>query len=121
MAPSEGSASDHGPPVDWAAELERGAREATAESPVPHRDFGFPHVPAGAVPKRPEFGWYHAGTHRVESLPEGGILVNLNDRCVMVIAPLPFAFCRWGKPPVNGTLFDHMRDVPSPEAAAAPP
>jgi hypothetical protein len=101
--------------VDWNAELERAGKDNSLLEPgTARRDFGFPHRSAPAA-KPPEFGWDYAATHRVESLPQGGLLVNLNDRCVLLLAPLPFAFCGIGTKKANGELFEHMRD-----AAAVP-
>jgi hypothetical protein len=94
-------------PVDWDAELARAAEDAArgvaGEKP---RDFGFPKIETPA--KRAEFAWNHAATHRVESIPGGGLLVNLNDNCVLVFVPLPFVFCRPGRKPANGQLFHEM-------------
>ena len=71
------------PPVDWEAELARAAQDAAAAgSARKFRDFGFPHA--------------------------GGILVNLNDNCVLVFVPLPFVFCKPGHKPANGDLFEHL-------------
>jgi hypothetical protein len=105
----EGNATQ--PPIDWAGELERAARDSAPPEPLhAPRDFGFPHPSSPSSPKRPGFGWSYAPTHRVESLPGGGLLVNLNDNCVLVFAPLPFFFCSPGKKPANGDLFKHLRD-----------
>jgi hypothetical protein len=107
---------DDSPNVDWNAELQRAGKDHSLREPDPAlRDFGFPHRPAPAAAKSREFGWDYAATHRVESLPEGGLLINLNDRCVLLLAPLPFAFCGIGTKKANGDLFEHMQD-----AAAGP-
>jgi len=45
-------------------------------------------------------------------LPDGGMLINLNDRCVIVFTPFPFPFCGLGKKPANSHLFDHLHDPP---------
>ena len=99
------------PPIDWEDELDRAVRNSIAASPSTQpRDFGFPHS-SGAPSSSPlEFGWSYAPTHRVQSLPGGGLLVNLNDNCVLVFAPLPFFACAVGKKPTNGDLFKHMND-----------
>lgn len=111
---------DKDPNVDWNAELERAGKGNSLREPGPaRRDFGFPHHSAPAAAKAAEFGWDYAPTHRVESLPEGGLLINLNDRCVLVLAPLPFPVCGIGTKEANGKLFEHMRDAaaaPDPEA-----
>jgi len=49
----------------------------------------------------------------VESIPGGGLLVNVNDNCVLVFMPLPFFVCAPGAKPANGDLFEHLHD-PSP-------
>jgi hypothetical protein len=97
------------PRIDWSAELARVAHDAAeAASASNPRDFGFPHAKDGPAPKAPEFGWYRAHTHRVESLEEGGLLVHLGENCVLVFVPLPFVGCRPGHVPANGDLFKHM-------------
>ena len=94
-------------PVDWGAELARAAQASAAAAARDRpKDFGFPPVEAPA--KRPEFGWDHAATQRVQSNPDGGILVNLNDNCVLVFVPLPFVFCKPGHKPADGALFKDM-------------
>jgi hypothetical protein len=98
------------PPPDWADELSRAARDVISnESMKNTRDFGFPHPLA--VPDKPaQFGWNYAATHRVESLPQGGLLIHVNDNCVLLLFPLPFVGCAIGKIKANGNLFEHMRD-----------
>jgi hypothetical protein len=98
-------------PIDWAGELDRAARDAAAaEASRKPRDFGFSHATTAPSSKPPEFGWSYAPTHRVESLPGGGLLINVNDNCVIVLAPLPLFVCAPGKKPANGDLFKHMHD-----------
>jgi len=98
------------PPTDWAAELSRTARDAASDKLTPNtRDFGFPH-PLATPDKPAQFGWNYAATHRVESLPQGGVLVHINDNCVLILFPLPFVGCAIGKMKANGNLFEHMRD-----------
>jgi hypothetical protein len=106
-------------PINWAAELESTARNATAdETGRTPKDFGFPHVPS-APAKVPQFGWDYVATHRVESIPEGGLLVHLNDNCVLVLFPLPFAGCGIGKKPANGELFKNMGDTSTQSESAS--
>jgi hypothetical protein len=121
MAPRE-ETRDDSPNVDWNAELERAGKDNSLLEPGPaRRDFGFPHRSAPAAAKPPEFGWDYAATHRVESLPEGGLLINLNDRCVLLLAPLPFAVCGIGTRKASGELFEHMRDAAAgPDQKALP-
>jgi hypothetical protein len=114
--PNTAPSSDEGnaihPPIDWAAELDRAARDAVPAEPAAElRNFGFPHASA-APPKPPEFGWSHTRIHRVESIPGGGMLVHVNDNCVLVFIPLPFFACAPGQKPANGDLFEHMHDPP---------
>jgi hypothetical protein len=60
---------------------------------------------------KPEFGWDHARTHRVEAMEGGGSILWINDRCFIVMyGVIPFPMCSPGKIPVRGDLFDHMRD-----------
>jgi hypothetical protein len=102
------------PPTDWAGELSRAARDAASdESTQKPRDFGFPH-PSSAPTKTPEFGWDYAATHRVESIPQGGLLLHLNENCVLVLSPLPFVECGIGTKKANGDLFEHMQDPSQP-------
>ena len=54
---------------------------------------------------KPQFPWDHAATHRVEELPTGGLLINLNDRCSIVWVIVPFAFCKIGRSEARGDLF----------------
>jgi hypothetical protein len=98
------------PPTDWASELSRAARDAASDNLTQRpRDFGFPHPPS-APTKAPQFGWDYTATHRVESIPEGGLLLHLNENCVLVLFPLPFVGCGIGKKKANGDLFEHMHD-----------
>jgi hypothetical protein len=98
-------------PPDWATEMSRTARDAVSNKSAQNtRDFGFPHSPAAKPDKPAQFGWDYAATHRIESLPEGGLLVHLDDNCVLVLFPLPFIGCGIGKNKANGELFEHMRD-----------
>jgi hypothetical protein len=107
------------PPVDFEAELARVAADAaTAAAGVKPKDFGFPQVERPPAAE-PEFGWDYARTHRVQQIDGGGLLVNLNDNCVLVFVPLPFVFCRPGHKPANGELFRDMK-LPSLTGEAGP-
>ena len=121
LSPLDESGADS-PSVDWNAELERAGKDNSLREPgLARRDFGFPHRSTPAAAKPPEFGWDYAATHRVESVPGGGLLINLNDRCVLLLAPLPFAVCGIGTKPANGELFEHMRDAAAvPDQTALP-
>jgi hypothetical protein len=100
------------PPIDWANELNRTARESASGASAPHpREFGAPHVAPAPPAKPPEFGWSRSRTHRLERSP-GGTAVHLGDHCVITFTPLPFPVCTAGKKEANGDLFKHMRDPP---------
>jgi len=96
--------------IDWAAEIEtQAARTAVSQAPA-FKDFGFPRTAQAWSAQTPEFAWDHAHSHRVETLPEGGIVINLSDQCVLVFMPFPFAFCGVGTKPANGELFKDLKD-----------
>jgi hypothetical protein len=128
QAPSQPSAAAPGeednaihPPIDWANELSRTAREsASGASASQPRVFGAPHTAPTPPAKPPEFGWSHSRTRRVETGP-GGMAIHLNDRCVIAFTPLPFPVCALGKQEANGDLFKHMRDPPQPGDWQDPP
>jgi hypothetical protein len=111
VAPAEESNAIY-PPIDWDAELARAAQGARAGVPAEPKNFGYPHHSAIPPMKTPDFGWSHAQTHRVESLPDGGVVINLNDNCVLVLNPLPFAMCSPFNKKADGDLFEHMRETP---------
>jgi len=91
--------------VDWAKEAERVAADRTAGEGT---NIGAEPAPAAA---RQQFGWDYARTHRLESLPDGGLLVNLSDRCSIVFKfPMLLGGCRIGKIESRGDLFAHMYD-----------
>jgi hypothetical protein len=107
-------------PIDWNAELERVARAASATDTKPApRTFNFPSQPP-TMKDYPQFDWDYAATHRVETLPEGGMVIHLNDNCVIVLTPLPFPLCSPFKRKASGELFKHMRDPNKPDAAGVP-
>ena len=119
-APSAGGGNAITPGPDWNAELERAAKGAVpGAAPSPPRDFGFPHA-VPAPPKPTQFGWDRSHTHRVELLPEGGMVISLSDNCILVLAPLPIALCGIGKQKPNGELFNHLHDAPAVDSGAAP-
>jgi hypothetical protein len=106
--------------IDWVAELKSAARNATHDgSAKTPKDFGFPHL-SSAPAQAPQFGWDYAATHRLESIPGGGLLVNLDDRCVLVMAPLPFIGCGIGEKQANGDLFKNMGDPQEARSGSAP-
>jgi hypothetical protein len=110
-------------PIDWTAEAARAAKQQAelASAPGPraldqHGAGAGVDFDGGLGPDpdyRPEFGWDHAHTHRIEALEGGGSILWINDRCFIVMAGvIPFPMCGIGKIPPRGDLFDHMRDGP---------
>lgn len=71
-----------------------------------------------ARPKRHEFQWNYASTHRVEAVGGLATVIHLNDQCAIVLfVIIPFAGgCALEKPPARGDLFEHMHDPdPAPD------
>jgi hypothetical protein len=97
------------PSVDWQLAMQGEVRAQDATPPPDRLRFGFPRRPA-IFPAAPQFGWDYAHTHRVEALPEGGLLINLTDRCAVVLYVLLIPVCKIGHIATNGQLFDHMHD-----------
>jgi hypothetical protein len=107
--------------IDWAKEAERAAahrieadeeadRRASALSPRRGPSVGAPEAPTAT----PQFGWDHAHIHRVEPIPDGGLVVNLNDRCAIIVKfPFLLPGCKIGKMESRGDLFTHMNDPPT--------
>lgn len=67
---------------------------------------------ARPAPRAPEFGWDQSRIHRVESLPAGGMVIHLNDRCSLTLSGLLIPMCKLGKIEARGDLFDHIGDRP---------
>jgi len=66
---------------------------------------------ASAPARKPALAWNHARTHRVEALPGGVTVFNLNDHCaVALLWVVPFFACTLDKIPPRGDLLDHMRE-----------
>ena len=113
-------------PIDWNAEaaltIEQQARSAMAAPPRALDKHGKgADLDGGLGPDhkpKPEFGWDRSHTHRVQSIEGGGIAIALNDRCVLVLIPLPLGGCGIGKIPVRGDLFEHMHDAPQADGIA---
>jgi hypothetical protein len=119
-APGEEDNAIH-PPIDWANELSRTAKESASGEAAPKpREFGAPHVAPAPPAKPPEFGWSHSRTHRVERGP-GSVGLHLGDHCLIALSPLPSVVCSPGKKEANGDLFQHMRDPPQPGDWKDPP
>ena len=96
---------------DWAEELHLAAKNAVANQLAQKRhELDFAHAFPTLPKKPPQFAWDYAATHRIEAIPGGGMLVHLNDNCVLILFPLPMIGCGIGKRPANGDLFEHRRD-----------
>jgi hypothetical protein len=113
--PGETRAPEPPAPIDWAAEgAEAAARVARGEDQPGPRTFGMPPASpmfAAAPARRPGLAWNHARTHRVEALPGGVTVFNLNDHCaVALLWVVPFFGCTLDKIPPRGDLLDHMRE-----------
>lgn len=109
------------PPIDWANELNRTARESVSgASAAQPRVFGAAHVAPTPRAKPPEFGWSHSRTHRMERDP-GSMAIHLGDHCIITFTPLPFPVCTPGTKEANGDLFMHMRDPPQSGDRQDPP
>ena len=110
------------PAPDWRAEagiaangvLEAEQRNRDRPSPLAPHDFSAV-VPGSTDTSKPKFGWYYAGTHRVQGTPGGALIVNINDRCaVAFLFIFPFPVCKVGKmPAARSDLFEHMNEVPA--------
>jgi hypothetical protein len=97
------------PAIDWRRDAEAIAREhaqAAEAAREPSRD--------GPAKPKPEFGWSHSATHRIEPIEGGGFVVWINDKCGVAVAGLAMPFCMFGKKPARGDLFEHMDDPPRP-------
>jgi hypothetical protein len=105
-------------PIDWSSEAALALKDQAelAMAPPPraldkHGAGADLNGGLGPDPKlKADFGWDHSHTHRVETIEGGGILIHINDRCVLVLFPLPFGGCGIGKIPVRGDLFEHMHE-----------
>jgi hypothetical protein len=97
------------PAPDWTEELKLAAKDALAnELERKRHEFDFAHAFPTPPKRPPQFAWNYAATHRIEALPEGGMLIHLSDSCVLLLFPLPLVGCGIGKQPANGSLFEHM-------------
>jgi hypothetical protein len=107
IAPRQRDNAGEPPAIDWRRDAEAIAREhaETAEAARAQSKDG------PAKPK-PEFGWSHSATHRIEPMEGGGFVVWINDKCGVAVAGLAMPFCMFGKKPARGDLFKHMDDPP---------
>ena len=111
--------------IDWVAEgADAAARVARGGDASPRaRRFGVPPPSPMFAPRparRPGFAWNHARTHRVEVLPGGVTVFNINDHCAIALLWIVPAFgCVIGRILPRGDLFEHMRD-PDPQEPDLP-
>jgi hypothetical protein len=105
--------------IDWAKEAERAAaRQIDADEAAARRAAAFsthkrtPDSLAPLPPAQPQFGWSHANTHRIESFPGGGFILNLSDRCAIVFTIMVIPVCKIGTIEARGDLLQHMDDPP---------
>lgn len=105
--------------VDWQQAMQREVREQS-RSRANELQLGFLRPPPISPAAPPAFGWDYAHTHRLVALPEGGMLINLTDRCALVLYGLLFPVCKIGSMPTNGHLFDHLHDGRSAPPSALP-
>lgn len=109
IAPPQNDAT--APPIiDWRREAEETARKHAIEAEANHPNQGEP----GALKPKPEFHWSHSRTHRIEPMENGGFVVWINDKCGVAISMMAMPFCKIGKKPPRGDLFEHMDDPPTP-------
>jgi hypothetical protein len=105
---------------DWRSAMRGAVRAEVSGSGAKGLRFGFPRPPEPA-PMPPRFGWDYARTHRVEELPQGGILINLTDHCSLVLYGLVLLpGCRLGRIAADGHLFDGMRERRGDRPGALP-
>jgi hypothetical protein len=104
--------------IDWSKEATLSAsRQIESMEDARRRAGAFTPWEANRAPPRkskPEFGWSHARTHRIEALPEGGTLLWINDRCALAISGGLFPVCKLGKIEPRGDLFEFLHDPPEP-------
>jgi hypothetical protein len=105
--------------IDWAKEAQLAAtRQIDADEAAARRAATFSthkKVPASLAappPAPPQFHWSYASTHRLESLPDGGFILNLSDRCAIVFAIMLIPVCKVGVIEPRGDLLQHMDDLP---------
>ena len=113
------------PTIDWAEEAKLAAsRQIDSLEQSRNRGAGnaVPRINLETRPRpKPEFGWSRAQPGKVESLPEGGMLIWINERCALVINGGLLPICKLRKTPARSDLFEHMHDAPDPDDWKQPP
>ena len=118
--PEPASQSTPTPKIDWANAVQQAiADELAAQSTEQRKAQGFtspnPALPTSPeIRAKPEFGWQRWRLHRIEAMSQGGFVVHLSERCVLVVSVLLLPACKIGKIPARGDLFEHMDDAPEP-------
>lgn len=114
------------PWIDWEKEADTAVAEQSEEAAQAARRASAlsrwrEHVMPGPAPRPPEFRWDEARTSQRFVPTIGGLLVHLNDRCVIIVSPLAlFGGCAIGEIPVYGDLFAHMDDPKEPGDTSVP-
>lgn len=91
--------------VDWAKEAERVAAHRI------EADEGLRRSASIVSPPPAPFRWDYAHIHRIEAIPDGGLILNLSDRCALVFKfPMFLGGCKIGEIESRSDLFAHMRD-----------
>jgi hypothetical protein len=113
------------PTIDWAEEAKLAAsRQIDSLEQSRNRGAGnaAPRINLETRPRpKPEFGWARAQPGKIEPLPEGGMLIWINERCALVINGGLLPICKLHKTPARGDLFEHMHDAPDPDDWKQPP
>lgn len=113
------------PWIDWerqadAAVADRTERAAEAARRATALSRWRDHVmPAPWAPHGPQFRWDYAATHRFQTTPFG-LVINITDRCEIIITLGIFGGCAIGHIPVYGDLFAHMDDPKEPIDSTVP-
>jgi hypothetical protein len=127
QSPPERAQSSAPVMIDWAKEAARAAHAQIDADEAAARQAAalstHKRVPDYLAPPpaaQPQFGWSHANTHRIESFPGGGFILNLNDHCAIVFTIMVIPVCKIGTIEARGDLFQHMDDpsllgAPSPD------
>jgi hypothetical protein len=111
--------------IDWAREADREVQVMASRLEKKSRRGPFgPRRPAEPVPSVPRHewdGWDYAATHRIVRLPQGGTVINLNDRCAIVIIVIPMIGCQLGRIDANNSdMFKDLRTYRDDEPNALP-
>lgn len=115
-------------PIDWNAEAAQAAKQELAAEEaaqrradaLTRRDAVSAVISASlrpAPPAAPPFPW---APPRVQVVYGLGVMVRLNDHCVVIISVMVMVGCTIGKIEPRGDLFAHMHDVRDPEDLALP-